>query len=124
MSPLHIAQEIVRLGKDATPGPWQARHYPECYPLVKMPGDEIQDITKPEDAEYIAAARQSPAVCEAYIKAADTLKALRDSAMAVQRELIQGHANVAAYDSHERTALRLVSEMIAQLELDMPEGAS
>ena len=43
--------------KAATPGPWLRRHYTDCLPLIKMPNDEIQDITRVEDADFIAEAR-------------------------------------------------------------------
>ena len=48
--------DLERLARAATPGPWVSKWYEgDDFPMIKLSNDTINDITRREDADYIAA---------------------------------------------------------------------
>ena len=78
--------DLEAKAKAATPGPWHSRHYPDCASLVKMPSDEIQDITRPEDADFIAAL--NPTVALALIAVAKAATRLRSDGLYYDADIV------------------------------------
>lgn len=73
MTPQQRYDEIAAREQAATPGEWRVREYPDCFPLIKLPNDEIQDISRREDADFIAHARADIPYLLARIRHAEEL---------------------------------------------------
>jgi len=74
--------ELERLARAATPGPWVSKWYEgDDFPMIKLSNDTINDITRREDADYIAAL--SP---ERVLQLLDVIEA----AKAIDHEMFNG----------------------------------
>jgi len=70
--------ELERLARAATPGPWVSKWYEgDDFPMIKLSNDTINDITRREDADYIAAL--SPERVLAMIAVIEAADRMRDS---------------------------------------------
>ena len=79
--------ELRALALAATPGPWVSKWYEgDDFPMIKLSNDTINDITRREDADYIAAL--SPERVLQLLDVIEAAKALRDAGVSIGQRVV------------------------------------
>lgn len=118
LTPIEQLEKLVEAREDAKMGECFVREYPDCLPLIKYDGDELQEIATREVADFIACAGNTdfPAI----------LAHMKEQAAEIERltqEVRQKNTTITRL-CHEKAAANIAHRTIERLHVDIASMAA